>query len=98
MVLYERDNCITSNTKRLSRLTVMQIFSHTPSLTILCDGMHTPSLTTVCDRMTDWMFSYFVGCVVRYRSGTVNSNTVNSKFHLIRSYCEYLARILSFHV
>ena len=33
-----------------------------------------------------------------YRSGTVNSNTVNSKFHLIRSYCEYLVRILSFHV
>ena len=25
---------------------------------------------------------------LRYRSGTVNSNTVNSKFHLIRSYCE----------
>ena len=23
-----------------------------------------------------------------YRSGTVNSNTVNSKFHLIQSYCE----------
>ena len=23
-----------------------------------------------------------------YRSGTVNSNTVNSKFHLIRSICE----------
>ena len=35
---------------------------------------------------------------MRYRSGTVNSNTVNSKFHLIRSYCDYLARILSFHV
>ena len=33
-----------------------------------------------------------------YRSGTVNSNIVNSKFHLIRSYCEYLSRILSFHV
>ena len=33
-----------------------------------------------------------------YRSGTVNSNTVNSKFHLIRSYCKYLATILSFHV
>ena len=33
-----------------------------------------------------------------YRSGTVNSNAVNSKFHLIRSYCEYLARILSFNV
>ena len=27
---------------------------------------------------------YYAG----YRSGTVNSNTVNSKFHLIRSYCE----------
>ena len=25
---------------------------------------------------------------LNYRSGTVNSNTVNSKFHLIRSYCE----------
>ena len=23
-----------------------------------------------------------------YRSGMVNSNTVNSKFHLVRSYCE----------
>ena len=33
-----------------------------------------------------------------YRSGTVNLNTVNSKFHLIRSYCEYLVRFLSFHV
>ena len=28
-----------------------------------------------------------------YRSGTVNSNMVNSKFHLIRSYCE----IFSYH-
>ena len=36
--------------------------------------------------------------ISKYRSGMVNSNTVNSKFHLIRSYCEYLARILSFHV
>ena len=35
---------------------------------------------------------------IQYRSGTVNSNTVNSKFHLIRSCCEYLARFLSFHV
>ena len=33
-----------------------------------------------------------------YRSGTVNSNTVNSKFHLIRSFCEIFARFLSFHV
>ena len=33
-----------------------------------------------------------------YRSGTLNSNTVNSKFHLIRSFFQILARILSFHV
>ena len=33
-----------------------------------------------------------------YRSGTVNSNTVNSKFHFIRSFFEILARFLSFHV
>ena len=33
-----------------------------------------------------------------YRSGTVNSNTVNSKFHLIRSLLEIFARFLSFHV
>ena len=34
----------------------------------------------------------------KYRSVTVNLNTVNSKFHLIRSYCKYLATILSIHV
>ena len=39
------------------------------------------------------MFSYLIvrtnsQVVSEYRSGTVNSNTVNSKFHLIRSYCE----------
>ena len=42
-----------------------------------------------------------VMCLLKYfcyRSGTVNSNTVNSKFHLIRSCCKYLARFLSFHV
>ena len=33
-----------------------------------------------------------------YRSGTLNSNTVNSKFHLIRTFFEILAKILSFHV
>ena len=33
-----------------------------------------------------------------YRSGTLNSNTVKSKFHLIRSFFQILARILSFHV
>ena len=34
----------------------------------------------------------------KYRSGTVNSNTVNSKFHLIRSFFEIFAKFLSFHV
>ena len=33
-----------------------------------------------------------------YRSGTVNSNTVNSKFHLIRSFFEIFAKFLPFHV
>ena len=33
-----------------------------------------------------------------YRSGTVNSNTVNSKFHLIRNFFEIFARFLLFHV
>ena len=35
---------------------------------------------------------------VNYSLGTVNSNTVNSKFHLIRSFFEIFARFLSFHV
>ena len=33
-----------------------------------------------------------------YRSGTDNSNTVNSKFHLIQSFFEIFARFLSFYV
>ena len=33
-------------------------------------------------------YIYYSMTSVLYRSGTVNSNTVNSKFHLIRSYCE----------
>ena len=39
-------------------------------------------------------------CVAKtvYRSGTANSNTVNSKFHLIRSLDQDFARLLSFHV
>ena len=35
---------------------------------------------------------------IMYRSGTVNSNTVNSKFHLIRSFFEIFAKLLPFHV
>ena len=34
--------------------------------------------------------THWIQSVSQYRSGTVNSNTVNSKFHLIRSYCEIL--------
>ena len=30
--------------------------------------------------------------------GTVNSNTVDSKFHLIQSFCKIFARFLLFHV
>ena len=33
-----------------------------------------------------------------YRSGMLNSNMVNLKFHLIRSFFEIFARFLSFHV
>ena len=37
-----------------------------------------------------------ISSVLEYRSGTVNSNTVNSKFHFIRSLWELF--LLSFHV
>ena len=46
-----------------------------------------------------YAFQYVRLCkIAEYRSGTVNSYTVNSKFHLIRSFCEIYARFLSFHV
>ena len=38
------------------------------------------------------------GKISKYRSGTLNSNTVNLKFHLIRSFFQIFARFLSFHV
>ena len=41
---------------------------------------------------------YFPILVSSYRLGTVNSNTVNSKFHLIQSFFDFLARFLSSHV
>ena len=47
---------------------------------------------------TEGKTSFWIKQWANYRSGTVNSNTVNSKFHLIRSFFEILARILSFHV
>ena len=40
----------------------------------------------------------FCRVVSQYNAGTLDSNMVNSKFHLIRSFFEILARILSFHV
>ena len=52
-----------------------------------------------CDSLASMAFE---NCLVfrkcRYRSGTVNSNTFNSKFHLIRSFFEIFATFLSFHV
>ena len=33
-----------------------------------------------------------------YGSGTINSDTVNSKFHLIQSFCEIFTRFLLFHI
>ena len=45
---------------------------------------------TLLDKVT--VFSLLIECW--YRSGTVKSNTVNSNFHLIRSYCE----IFFYHV
>ena len=38
------------------------------------------------------------GYKVYYRSGTVYSNMVNSKFHLIQSFFEIFTKFLSFHV
>ena len=43
-------------------------------------------------------YTYFMLLKTNDRSGTVNSNTVNSKFHLIRSFFEIFARLISFHV
>ena len=48
---------------------------------------------------TEYEFLNNSSCVFAgYRSGTVNSNTVNSKFHLIRSFFKIFARFLSFHI
>ena len=43
-------------------------------------------------------FKPLTGTKTLYRLGMVNLNMVNSKFHLIQSFFEYLARFLSFHV
>ena len=46
-----------------------------------------------CAKMCHESLPQFTMDNTLYRSGTVNLNTVNSKFHLIRSYCE----IFSYH-
>ena len=60
----------------------------------------------LCHNAEDWFrlllslitVPYQGRMINHYRSGMVNSNTVNSKFHLIRSFFEIFARFLSFHV
>ena len=43
------------------------------------------------------IFQTFDYQIYNYRSGTANSNTVNSKLHLIQSLGQDFARFLSFH-
>ena len=51
---------------------------------------------TLNDHLSHIAASVIINCI--YRSGTVNSNTITSKFHLIRTCFEIFARFLSFHV
>ena len=50
------------------------------------------------ERIQNFLGSALADTIMHYRSGTANSNTVNSKFHLIRSFNQDFARFLSFHV
>ena len=67
-----------------SELSNPKMKSFTPQISsdIIC---HITSLDVIC--------LYGIGFIC-YRSGTLNSNTVNSKFHLIQNFFEILARIL----
>ena len=52
-------------------------------------GIHRKAFSSFQSCLTDSSWSHLILLIqLKYRSGTVNSNTVNSKFHLIRSYCE----------
>ena len=66
-------------------------------LFVLCFVRHAHFVRHVHSSRSVFFYNYsnIIAC---YRSGTVNSNTVNSKFHLIRSFFEIFARFLSFHV
>ena len=55
-------------------------------------------ILSLTDRKGRYSSSHSETLSPNYRSGTVNSNTVNSKFHLIRSFFEIFATFLSFHV
>ena len=50
---------------------------------------YSATLPTLCIYWKTRMMVQYesLNVIITYRSGTVNSNTVNSKFHLIRSYC-----------
>ena len=50
------------------------------------------SITDLCLSYLPITFEYM------YRSGTSNMNTLNSKFHLILTFCKMFATFLSFHV
>ena len=66
----------------------------------ICRKWHTGSNSDICSDFNGIapFFSDRKEYLYLYRSDTVNSNTVNSKFHLIRSFFEIFARFLSFHV
>ena len=66
------------------------VYSNYPICHMSVADLHSKILDTCSfhEKLVEWW----------YRSGTLNSNTVNSKFHLIRSFFEIFARFLSFHV
>ena len=75
----------------------LKIYSNLACLAQLDRHQTCKPVMVSCEFNSHWRQLYFLK-TPRYRSGTLNSNTVNSKFHLIRSFFEILARILSFHV
>ena len=71
--------------------TFINIFSFSvqfpsPSFHIILGNLNRQNYTHFWNYFTLKVFPNFSYSASYYRSGTVNSNTVNSKFHLIRSY------------
>ena len=79
----------------LTSLLQVTVTSGFPSTTTQAAFTASPSITSI-DRSAGSIL--IMGITANYRSGTANSNTVNSKFHLIRSFNQDFARFLSFHV